>query len=336
MTQRRQLTTDQYIQGVLAGERATLGRAITLIESGAPQHAAQAQQVLNELLPHSGRSIRVGITGAPGAGKSTLIEALGVQLCERGQRVAVLAIDPSSSLTRGSIMGDKTRMEQLARHPNAFIRPSPTGGALGGVARKTRESMVLCEAAGFDTVLIETVGVGQSEVAVRSMTDCVVLLALAGAGDELQAIKKGIVELADLIVITKADGPNRERAQAARADYLRALRYLSPGSAEWQARVLACSAQTGEGLDALWEAVVAFWHAAEGSGALAARRRTQAASWFTALIEEELHRRFYTDPAVTARLPELTRQVLDQQILPAAAAERLLEAFDATSHQRPS
>ena len=245
---RRPLSEDEYVNGVLAGDRAVLARAITLIESNAPAHLAQSQAVLRRLLPHSGRAIRLGITGVPGAGKSTLIEALGMKLIADGHRLGVLAIDPTSSLTGGSILGDKTRMEELSRRPEAFIRPSPAGGVLGGVARKTRETMLVCEAAGFDVIIVETVGAGQNEITVRSMVDFFLLVLIPGAGDELQGIKKGVVELADAIAINKADGDNRIRAEAARAEYNRALHYLTPAG-DWRPRAYTCSAVSGEGIE---------------------------------------------------------------------------------------
>jgi LAO/AO transport system kinase len=328
MTTRRRLTTEEYVQGVLTGSRAVLARAITLVESDAPQHNAQAQDILRALLPHSGGSARIGITGVPGVGKSSLIEMLGMQLVAQKHTIAVLAVDPSSSLSHGSILGDKTRMPQLAQSPNAFIRPSPAGGALGGVARKTRESIIICEAAGFDTIIVETVGVGQSETTVRAMTDCFVLLALAGAGDELQAIKKGVVELADLIVVTKADGENRTRAQAARADYLRALRYLSPTIDGWRTQVLTCSALTGEGVGDLWKTIEEFLQIGHTTGAHGARRREQAQSWMEALIAEGLQRRFLHHPGVAARLPELRRAVVAGEIPVTAAVQELLGLSD--------
>jgi LAO/AO transport system kinase len=324
---RRTLTAEGYVQGVLRGDRATLARAITLVESDAAAHQALAQEVLRQLLPHSGRSVRVGITGVPGVGKSTLIERLGVQLLAAGKRIAVLAIDPSSSLTRGSILGDKTRMAQLSQAEHAFIRPSPTGGALGGVTRKTREAILVCEAAGYDTILVETVGVGQSEISVRSMTDCFVLLALAGAGDELQAIKKGVVELADLVVLTKADGENRAHALAARADYLRALRYLSPPNPHWAPQVLACSAQTGEGVAELWEMIERFRAAGVAAGWLDERRQRQTVEWMEALLAEQVLRRFRQSPAVQSRFEELRQQVVSGQLPVVSAVEDLLRAY---------
>jgi len=322
---RRQLTTDEYVHGVLSGDRAILGRAITLVESDAPQHTTQAQDVLRQLLPHGGRSIRIGITGVPGVGKSTLIETLGTQLCENGQRLAVLTVDPSSSRTHGSILGDKTRMERLSRMQNAFIRSSPTGGALGGVTRKTRESIIVCEAAGFEIILVETVGVGQSEIAVHDMTDCFVLLALSGAGDELQALKKGVVELADLIVITKADGPNREQILAARADYLQALRYLAPATTNWRVPVLISSARTGEGIDALWAAIEEYRMLGETTGTIVSRRQSQATSWFEALLAEALQRHFYQNPQVAERLPHLRQAIIRGEIPVVHAVEELLK-----------
>jgi LAO/AO transport system kinase len=323
---RRTLTTEEYVAGVLAGDRGVLARAITLIESNAPSHQQQAQEVLQRLLPHSGDSIRIGITGAPGVGKSTLIEAFGLALLEAGRRPAVLAIDPSSSISRGSILGDKTRMEHLTRDARAFIRPSPTGGALGGVARKTRESILICEAAGFDTIIIETVGVGQSEIAVRSMVDCFVLLLLAGAGDELQGIKKGVIEMADLLLITKADGANRAQALGARAEYMHALRYLAPGEGAWRPQVQICSAMSGEGIDALWQAIQQFQRTTTASGRFATQRQAQAQAWFDTLVEERLRAQFDARPGITERRATLRAAIAAGTITPEAAAAALLEA----------
>ncbi|MCL4806120.1 MAG: methylmalonyl Co-A mutase-associated GTPase MeaB [Anaerolineae bacterium] len=323
---RRALTDDEYVDGVLAGDRAMLARAITLVESNAPAHFEQSQEVLRRLLPHSGEAIRVGITGVPGAGKSTLIEALGMALIGRGHKVAVLAVDPTSSLTRGSILGDKTRMEQLSREPDAFIRPSPAGGMLGGVARKTRETMLVCEAAGFDAILVETVGTGQSEITVRSMVDFFLLVLIPGAGDELQGIKKGIVEMADAIAINKADGDNKVRAEAARAEYNRALHYLRPGGDGWQARAYTCSAYTGEGIENLWNVVERFRARGIESGTWAARRREQSREWLNALIDEQIRAWFHDRPAVREALAGIEADVMDGK-LPATAAARALLAL---------
>lgn len=329
---RRRLTTPEYVSGVRSGDRTILARAITLIESNAPAHMAQAQEVLQALLPFTGHALRVGITGVPGVGKSTFIEALGSMLCERGHRVAVLAVDPSSSVTRGSILGDKTRMEALARHPNAYIRPSPTGGSLGGVTRKSRETMLICEAAGFDVILVETVGVGQSETMVRGMVDFFLLLMLAGAGDELQGIKKGIMELADALVITKADGENRLRAMTARADYARALHYLTAATPGWQTPAMICSALTGEGIAELWDDVERFHEVTSASGVFAERRRQQTRDWLHALIEDYLRSRFFNHPAVRAHLPAVEAAVVAGTLPVTAGAQALAQAFEETAN----
>ncbi|WP_322816348.1 methylmalonyl Co-A mutase-associated GTPase MeaB [Chloroflexus sp.] len=330
---RRQLTVEEYVTGVRNGDRTILARAITLIESNAPAHMAQAQAVLAALLPYTGGSLRVGITGVPGVGKSTFIEALGTMLCERGHRVAVLAIDPSSSISRGSILGDKTRMERLAHHPNAYIRPSPSGGSLGGVARKSRETLLLCEAAGFDIVLVETVGVGQSETAVRGMVDFFLLLMLAGAGDELQGIKKGVIELADALVITKADGDNRARAMAAQAEYRHALRYLTPATPGWKPPVRTCSALTGSGITEIWQEIERFRAELTASGVFAARRREQARDWLYTLIDEQLRTLFFAHPAVRERLPALEQAVVEGTVPVVSAVQQLFAALGETQPQ---
>jgi LAO/AO transport system kinase len=325
---RRPLAVEEYVQGVLSGDRPLLARTITLVESNAPAHQAVAREVLQQLLPHAGQSIRIGITGVPGVGKSTLIEALGCFLCEQGYRVAVLAIDPSSSVSRGSILGDKTRMERLGRETNAFIRPSPSGGTLGGVTRKTRETMVVCEAGGFDVMLIETVGVGQSEAAVRGMVDFVLLLLLAGAGDELQGIKKGVIELADALLIHKADGDNLTRAEAAREEYARALRYLMAATEGWDPPVLTASSVTGTGIADLWTVVETFHRDTRASGVFAARRREQQLDWLHAMLTEALHDRFYQHPHVQQRLPDIEAAVAASEMPVSAAAQALLQVFD--------
>jgi len=321
---RRALTIDDYTAGVRAGDPTILGRAISLIESNAATHRAQAQQLLARLQAHSGRARRIGITGIPGAGKSTFIEAFGSHLTGLKKRVAVLAIDPSSSLTGGSILADKVRMPRLGVDPAAFIRPSPSGGSLGGVARKTREAILVCEAAGFDVVIVETVGVGQSEVTVRTMVDLFLVLMIAGAGDEMQGIKKGVIELADAIVINKADGDNRPRALGALADMKRVLHYLQPATPGWPTPALPASALTGEGVPAVWDACQAFFSHVEAAGILARRRHEQDVQWMHSLITEGLRTRFYTCLSVRDRLPALERAVADGRMPAFAAATELL------------
>ncbi|MCE1242979.1 methylmalonyl Co-A mutase-associated GTPase MeaB [Oryzomicrobium sp.] len=311
------------VDGVLARQRRALAKSITLIESTRRDHQERAQQVLGALMPHTGRAIRIGISGVPGAGKSTFIEALGTYLIDRGHRLAVLAVDPSSSVTGGSILGDKTRMETLCQREEAFIRPSPSAGSLGGVAEKTREAMLLCEAAGFDVIIVETVGVGQSETAVAGMVDMFCLLQLPNAGDDLQAIKKGIVEIADMVVINKADIDPRA-AQVVRAQWKNALHFLRHASPHWAPPVLTLSALHKEGIVEFWEQVLAYRDALTPSGEFEAKRRHQARAWMWNLIDSGLRQFFRHHPAVQADLPALLDQVDAGRTTPTAAAYRLL------------
>jgi LAO/AO transport system kinase len=310
-------------------DRAALGRAITLVESNAPDDRQRAQELLTAVLPNTGRAHRVGISGVPGVGKSTFIESFGLQLVVEGYRVAVLAVDPSSSISKGSILGDKTRMEKLAASDNAFIRPSPTGGSLGGVARKTREAILVCEAAGYDVVLVETVGVGQSEIAVAEMVDFFLVLKIAGTGDELQGIKRGILELADLIAINKADGDNLQGAELARAEFERALGILRPEDENgWRPRVVTCSGRTGAGLEEIWSIVGEHHELLSGSGELEQRRRRQLLAWMWSLVDEGLRSAVRKHPSVAPKLAELENQVVEGNTTPAVAAEAILRAFD--------
>ena len=313
--------------GVRAGERRALGRAITLIESSRPDHQADAGELLSLLLPQSGNAIRLGITGPPGAGKSTFIEAFGLHLVNSGKKVAVLAVDPSSVRSGGSILGDKTRMEGLSRHPMAFIRPSPSGGTLGGVARRTREAMLVCEAAGFDVVIIETVGVGQSETAVAAMVDMFLLLLSPGGGDELQGIKRGIMELADLVVVNKADGDLKAVAGRFAAEYSAALGLMRPTSPLWSPEVLVCSALEHSGMADIEEAIGRHHSAFEEADALAERRARQAREWLWGELEENLVEAFRADDKVGALLQTVENDVANGQMTPSAAASRLMAAF---------
>ncbi|MEV6113336.1 methylmalonyl Co-A mutase-associated GTPase MeaB [Streptomyces sp. NPDC052109] len=319
---------DTYVKGVLDGRRALVARAITLVESTRPQHRALAQELLTQLLPHSGRARRIGISGVPGVGKSTFIDAFGTLLTSLGHRVAVLAVDPSSTRTGGSILGDKTRMERLAVDPNAFVRPSPSAGTLGGVAKATRESMVVMEAAGHDVILVETVGVGQSETAVADMVDSFLLLTLARTGDQLQGIKKGVLELADVIAVNKADGPHERDARAAARELAGALRLMHGKEAFWTPPVLSCSARDSTGLELVWERLERHRALLDSSGRLAEKRRDQQVGWTWAMVRDELLGRLHAAPAVRAAAPELERLVREGRLTATLAAERILEAFE--------
>ncbi len=323
---RRRLKADEYVRGILNGDRTVLAQAITVIESTRPDDSELAQTIIEDCLPHTGGSVRVGITGVPGVGKSTFIEALGLHLTQaRHQKVAVLAIDPSSQKSKGSILGDKTRMEKLSRDEAAFIRPSPSGGSLGGITRRTRETMLLCEAAGFKNVLIETVGVGQSETAVAGMVDFFLLLMLAGAGDELQGIKRGIMEMSDLIAINKADGTNKQKAEMAKHEYDSALHLFRRAENGWQPRVLTCSGLTGDGVAAIWDTVLEHRRQVQETGAFDELRQEQARQWMHDTIEQELQARFLSDPAVKSSFTKYERAVAEGRISSFRAAKLLLD-----------
>ena len=325
---RRMLTEDDYVRGVTEGNRSILSRAITLIESNSPRHFKLAQRVLQRLLPQTGKALRIGITGVPGAGKSTMIEALGNMLCDEGHRVAILTVDPTSSVTRGSILGDKTRMGTLSRRQEAYIRPSPAGGTLGGVARKSRETMLMCEAAGYDIILIETVGVGQSETTVRSMVDFFMLVVLTGAGDELQGIKKGIMELADAIVVNKADGDNLMRAKVARGQFERMIEFIRPATPGWPTHAYMVSSVKKTGLDELWKVICAFQKMTQDSGVWTKRRESQLLDWMHAMIDEHLHNLFFEDPVIRGRMPGAKHAILSGVISPTQAVGELVGIFD--------
>lgn len=327
----RTIDVAEYAKGVLGGDRGVLARAITLVESTRADHRAKAQELLVELLPKSGGATRVGITGVPGVGKSTFIDALGTMLTERGHRVAVLAVDPSSTRTGGSILGDKTRMQRLSVDRNAFIRPSPTSGTLGGVAKATRETIVLVEAAGYDVVLVETVGVGQSEVAVANMTDCSLFLTLARTGDQLQGIKKGILELADVIAVNKADGEHELDARKAARELAGALKLLRPPDAVWHPPVLTCSGLTGTGLDDLWSRVLEHRDTLENAGELDERRRRQQIDWTWMMVHDELWRQVRESTAVRSLAPSLEEKVRLGELTATLAAEQILQAFQSDS-----
>jgi len=319
-----------YIQGVLARDRRVLAKTITLIESSLPAHQEIARKIIDRLMPYAGKAVRLGITGVPGVGKSTFIESLGTMLVRKGHQVAVLAVDPSSKRSGGSVLADKTRMEKLAVEKSAFIRPSPSGDTLGGVARKTRETMMMCEAAGFDVMIVETVGVGQSETAVASMADFFLVLMIAGAGDELQGIKKGIFELADAVVVNKADRDNIEKTEFARKQYESALRFLAPSSPTWTPPVMTCSALEMIGIEKIWEIVLDHRKKLLATGELEANRKRQAVDWLWSLIKEGLKERFYQNPDVKKILPKITKEVENGTIASALAANRLLFFLDKT------
>ncbi|MEW2555523.1 methylmalonyl Co-A mutase-associated GTPase MeaB [Streptomyces zhihengii] len=321
---------DTYVKGVRDGSRAYIARAVTLVESTRPDHRVLAQRLLTELLPYTGEARRVGISGVPGVGKSTFIDALGTMLTGLGHRVAVLAVDPSSTRTGGSILGDKTRMERLSVDPAAFVRPSPSAGTLGGVAKATRETMIVMEAAGYDVVLVETVGVGQSETAVADMVDSFLLLSLARTGDQLQGIKKGVLELADVITVNKADGPHERDARAAARELAGALRLMHPADAAWTPPVLSCSARENTGLDAVWERLEQHRALLDSTGRLAAKRRDQQIGWTWSMVRETLMDRLHRHPAVRAEAPAVEQAVRDGELTATLAAQRILEAFGRT------
>jgi LAO/AO transport system kinase len=324
---RKKYSVDEYVSGIISGNRTVLSQAITLVESSLPEHYETAQDIIEKCLPYSSRSVRIGITGVPGAGKSTFIETFGLHIITEGRKLAVLTIDPSSEQTKGSIMGDKTRMELLSVHPDAFIRPSPAAGTLGGVARKTRETIILCEAAGFDTILVETVGVGQSETEVHSMVDLFLLLMLAGAGDELQGIKRGIMEMADLIAITKADGQNKLVAEEARALFQNTLHLFPAKLSGWKPQVLTCSALKNEGIDELWKIIVSYLDLIKESGYFDKRRKQQAIIRMHSTIVECLNNSFYNNDEVRLLKPELERQLIEGTITSYKAAVILLDKY---------
>ena len=321
---RNLLPVGEYVNGILSGDITLLSKAVTLVESANVKHQQLAQDIITQCLPHSGNSIRVGITGVPGVGKSTFIEVLGRYITKTGGKLAVLAIDPSSERTRGSILGDKTRMEELSGDKNAYIRPSPAAGSLGGVARKTRETIILCEAAGFNHIFIETVGVGQSETAVHSMTDFFLLLMLAGAGDELQGIKRGIMEMADIIAINKADGNNIEKAQLARIQYNNAIHLFPKKDSGWEPNVLICSATQKSGISEVWEQIEMYKKLTVQNGYFLRTRNKQATYWMHETIQEQLKRNFYDDPEIKFKIKELEKQVLEDKLSSFNAAGQLL------------
>jgi LAO/AO transport system kinase len=319
---------DYFVQGVTSQNRLVMAKTITLIESTLPDHQETARAVMDALLPYTGKAVRLGITGVPGAGKSTFIESFGMMLTQKGLRVAVLAVDPSSPRTGGSILADKTRMEKLSVNEQAFIRPSPSSGTLGGVARKTRETMMICEAAGYDVIMVETVGVGQSEVAVASMVDFFLVLMIAGAGDELQGIKKGVLELADAITVNKADGDNIDRAKMARQQYATAMHLLSPPSPDWSTPVLMCSSLTGAGLAEIWDAVLKHRKIMQEKGELERKRHEQSRLWMWALVKEGMEEWFYKNAQVVNLLPLIEKEVVSGKITATSGAAQILSFLE--------
>ncbi|KFF02421.1 methylmalonyl Co-A mutase-associated GTPase MeaB [Flavobacterium reichenbachii] len=324
---RKQPSSQELIKGILEGNRTSLSRAITLIESTNPEHAAKANEIVNGCLAHANKSVRIGITGVPGVGKSTFIEVFGKFLTALNKKVAVLAVDPSSSLSHGSILGDKTRMEELVKDENAFIRPSASGDTLGGVARKTRETIILCEAAGFDTIIIETVGVGQSETAVHSMVDFFLLLKISGAGDELQGIKRGIMEMADAIVINKADGDNIKKANLAKLEFNRALHLFPAKKSAWTPKVSTCSAITKDGISDIWKTISDYFEMTNESGFFQEKRKEQNQFWLMETINEQLKSNFYNQPEIILQLEENKKAVQNDEMSPFAAAQELLKLY---------
>lgn len=321
------LDAGEYIEGILRGDRSLLSQAITIIESALPEHQELARSIVKDTMPHAGKSVRIGITGVPGVGKSTFIESLGTRITASGKKLAVLAIDPSSERSGGSILGDKTRMEVLSTHENAFIRPSPAGGSLGGVARKTRETILLCEAGGYDVIFIETVGVGQSETAVHSMVDFFLLLMLAGAGDELQGIKRGIMEMADLIAVTKADGTNKEKAERAVAAYRNALHLFPPSESGWTPRVLTCSSREQTGIAEIWQTVGEYVNFTRENGYFSRKRSRQSKYWMYEFIHESLQSHFYAHPLIGKKLELLEKRVMEGSITSFHAAMEILGEY---------
>ena len=331
--QTNSIHTEEIIRNLKAGQLQAVSRAITLVESRADAYRLQAEAILQSILPNTGNSVRIGISGVPGAGKSTFIENMGLYLCERGLKVAVLAIDPSSSISGGSILGDKTRMEELSKHPNAFIRPSPTGGKLGGVHQKTRESMMICEAAGYSVIIVETVGVGQSEAEVRDMVDFFLLLTLTGAGDELQGMKKGILELVDGIAVNKADGENERLAMLAKEEYRQILRDHIPATKDWTVRTFACSALHKKGLHEIWESILEFCDFTKDTGEFSRRRESQISKWFKSEVEQQILDHFYSNQAVKKFFPIVEAKVRDGEKITSKAAAELFHLYFSAKEQ---